>query len=185
VSPRLVHLNGAPGVGKSTVARAWADAHPGSLCCDIDVLRGLVGGLGDDFAEAGAVIRPTALAMISAHLASGRDVVLPQLIANTPELDRFVAAATSVGATYVGVLLTADESRLRVRWRERDPADSATAASNRALVAQGGDAAVLGWADRLRVLASERPSDVVVVDVSQGSVADAVARVESVLRRSP
>ncbi|WP_418058276.1 hypothetical protein [Pimelobacter simplex] len=46
---RLLHLNGAPGVG------------------------------------AGAVIRPVAQAMIAADLAEGRDVVLPQMLADEDE----------------------------------------------------------------------------------------------------
>lgn len=33
---RLVHLNGAPGVGKSTLARALVASRPGWLHCDID-----------------------------------------------------------------------------------------------------------------------------------------------------
>jgi hypothetical protein len=41
---RLIHLNGSPGVGKSMRARRYAADHPGTLMCDIDVLRTMVGG---------------------------------------------------------------------------------------------------------------------------------------------
>jgi anion-transporting ArsA/GET3 family ATPase len=34
--PRLIHLNGPSGVGKSTVARMYADRHPGVLNLDTD-----------------------------------------------------------------------------------------------------------------------------------------------------
>lgn len=44
VVSRLIHLNGPPGIGKSTLARRYVDAHPGVLNCDIDVLRTLIGG---------------------------------------------------------------------------------------------------------------------------------------------
>jgi hypothetical protein len=37
--PTLLHLNGPSGVGKSTLARAHAARHPGTLVCDIDELR--------------------------------------------------------------------------------------------------------------------------------------------------
>ena len=50
---RLLHLNGPPGIGKSTLARRYAAEHHGVLNCDIDVLRTLIGGWEDDFAGAG------------------------------------------------------------------------------------------------------------------------------------
>ena len=55
---RLIHLNGPPGIGKSTLARRYVAAHAGVLNCDIDVLRTLIGGWKDDFPGAGALIRP-------------------------------------------------------------------------------------------------------------------------------
>lgn len=49
---RLIHLNGPPGIGKSTLARRYVSEHPGVLNCDIDVLRTFIGGWEDDFAGA-------------------------------------------------------------------------------------------------------------------------------------
>lgn len=40
--PRLILLNGLPGVGKSAVAAAWSARHPGTLDLDIDRLEELV-----------------------------------------------------------------------------------------------------------------------------------------------
>ena len=54
----LLHLNGAPGVGKSTIAERLVATRPGWLNCDIDILRTLLGGWQEDFARAGAQIRP-------------------------------------------------------------------------------------------------------------------------------
>lgn len=65
---RLVHLNGPPGIGKSTLARRYADEHPGVLDLDIDQLRGMIGGWRDRFAETGEIVRPLALGMAGAHL---------------------------------------------------------------------------------------------------------------------
>lgn len=75
---RLILLNGLPGVGKSTLARRWAADHPGTLVCDVDVLRTWIGGWRDDFVGAGALVRPGALGLIRGYLEGG-DVVLPQL----------------------------------------------------------------------------------------------------------
>jgi len=43
----MILLNGPPGVGKSTVARMYAHAHPLSLNLDIDQIRSLIGGWRD------------------------------------------------------------------------------------------------------------------------------------------
>lgn len=98
---RLLHLNGAPGIGKSTVARLHAARHPGTLACDIDVLRTMIGGWSDDFLGAGALVRPAALAMIGAYLAGGHDVVLPQLLLDPAQVALFEACAVDAGAVFV------------------------------------------------------------------------------------
>lgn len=166
---RLLHLNGPPGVGKSTLAARWADEHPGTLCCDIDVLRTLVGGWRDDWAATGAVVRPVALSMIAAHLAGGRDVVLPQLIANADELARFHRAASDVGAASVLVFLDAPDQVLRRRWRARPGGDAWTAVSASIIEAEGGDTVVVGHARRVRALAATRP-DAHVLPAGDGAV---------------
>lgn len=161
---RLLHLNGAPGAGKSTLARAVVASRPGWLCLDIDVLRQLVGGW-EDHAATGTLVRPLALAMISAHLAGGRDVVLPQLLVDPAEVERFVAAARDVGGSYTGVLLDLPDDVVAARWRQRDVSEPVTAANNRVIATDGGDAVVLDRARRLRGAYAAR-SDVTVIDLA-------------------
>lgn len=163
---RLIHLNGPPGIGKSTIARRYADEHPGVLCCDIDVLRTLVGGWRDDFATAGAVIRPLALAMIETHLREGRDVVLPQMLVRQSELQRFEAAATHAGAAYVERVLLDTPDAAVSRFHRRGVGDEAADPWHdrvREIVAeQGGDQVLLDYHARLVQLVAERPDAVVV-----------------------
>src|SRR3954463_14886337 len=78
--PRLIHLNGPSRVGKSTLARRYADGHPGTLVLDLDVLAGLIGGWKADFSAALEVARGHGRELAVRHLRSGYDVVLPQLV---------------------------------------------------------------------------------------------------------
>ena len=84
--PRLIHLNGPSGVGKSTIAQQYADRNPGVLNLDLDLLRPLVGGWRHDFESTGSLTRILGLDMATTHLRTGRDVVVPQLVARLDEL---------------------------------------------------------------------------------------------------
>ena len=116
---RLVLLNGLPGIGKSTIARRYAADRPGTLVCDIDLLRTLVSGWESDFSRAGTLIRPAALGLIRAYLAESGDVVLPQLLSRVTELERFERAAVAAGAAFVEVMIIDEaydaDRRLRAR----------------------------------------------------------------------
>jgi predicted kinase len=147
---RLIHLNGAPGAGKSTLARRYAVEHPGVLVCDVDVLRTMISGWEHD-PDAADRSRTTALAMITAYLATGHDVVLPQLVAREDQLARFAAAAEAAGAQHVHLLLVTDPDTVVRRFRERAalPLGAWNELATAYWDAQGGDDALREWAGRL------------------------------------
>ncbi len=156
----LLHLNGPPGIGKSTIARRYADDHPGVLICDIDVLRTMIGGWSADFLAAGALIRPAALGMIEAYLASGQDVVLPQLLIDPAEISLFEACAARTGAQFIERLLMDDRERSVARFNSRgatDPDDPWHDQVRAIVAAQGGDAALRERHSALQALSDRRP----------------------------
>lgn len=166
---RLIHLNGPPGIGKSTIARRYAAGHPGVLNCDIDVLRTMIGGWESDFVAAGALIRPSALAMISAYLANDRDVVLPQMLVRLEELRRFEAAAVSAGAGFVELMLMdTREAAVSRFYRRGDGESDEWHEQVRAIVeTNGGDTVLAGYHDGLTALCARRPATVVVTSVER------------------
>jgi hypothetical protein len=158
----LIHLNGPPGIGKSTLAALHADRHPGTLDLDIDTLHRLVGGWRDPDNHTHEVLRPVALAMATVHLAGGRDVILPQYLARADEIIAFERVAHDQGAVFREVVLLDDRSESIARFeRRRD--DSAWDEHNRRLVALwGGPALLADMYDRLTEVLRLRPSAVVV-----------------------
>jgi predicted kinase len=159
---RLIHLNGPPAVGKSTLAHRWTTDHPGALLCDIDLLRTMVGGWQDDLLGAGEAIRSGALALMTAYAGEGRDVVVPQLVADPVQIGRFAAAAAAADADYLHVVVTAPPEVVVRRFRERDD-DHPWAGSLRALVdAAGGDRVLHDWCERFDDLVAADPSVVTI-----------------------
>ncbi|HVQ88783.1 MAG TPA: AAA family ATPase [Actinomycetes bacterium] len=163
---RLIHLNGPPGIGKSTISRMYADAHTGVLNLDIDMLRTLIGGWQRDFEHAGELIRPAALAMIAGYLPTGNDVVLPSLLVRLDELQRFESAAVEVGAEFQEIFLMDSKARCLSRFHMRgvngqdaDPWHNQV----RALVeSQGGDDVLAQYYDDLVALIAKREKAIVI-----------------------
>jgi predicted kinase len=119
--PRLIHLNGPSGVGKSTVARMYADRHPGVLDLDTDQIVSLIGGWQDAFWKALHAGRALAISMAETHLRTGHDVVMPQLATQWSEVEGFEAAAARAGAEYREIVLTIGKQQMVERCTSRPP----------------------------------------------------------------
>ncbi|ANZ40743.1 hypothetical protein BBK82_36870 [Lentzea guizhouensis] len=136
--PRLIHLNGPTGVGKSTLAARYAADHPLTLNLDADQVVRLVGGWRDNFFATVDLVRPLAITMAAHHLRTGHDVVMPQLIADRGQREVFADAVTAAGARYVEVVLLAPRTTAIARFEQRDePIDAVvTALGGQALIHQ-------------------------------------------------
>lgn len=175
--PTLLHLNGPPAIGKSTLAALWAERHPGTLNLDLDLVNTMIGGWRHDTRTLD-LARPLGLAMAATHLAGGRDVVLPQLLARPAEVEKFEAVARDAGAQFREVVLLAGRSDALARFHARD-AGSAWDRHNREVVASlGGEDSLHALYDRLQDVLAARPGAVVVASVP-GQVEQTYAAVEA------
>lgn len=179
--PSLIHLNGPPGIGKSTLAALWAERHPGTLDLDIDQLHPLIGGWRDPAQDTHALARPLGKALAASHLGAGHDVVMPQNITRLSEVAAFEAIAQAKGAHFQEVVLLDDREAALARFEERTD-ESAWNRHNREVVAALGGANFLGsMYDRLLEVLAQRPAAVVVRSVG-GAVEETYATLEEVLR---
>ena len=110
-------INGLPGSGKSTVAGRLVASRPGWFLLDVDVLRTSIGGWSLDFEEAGRIIRPIAHAIVTAVVASGGVVVVPQLFYEVDDFLGFARKAHDAGGEVLHVVLEVPPAEC---WRRLD-----------------------------------------------------------------
>jgi predicted kinase len=171
---RLIVLNGPPAVGKSTLARRYADDHPLALALDIDSVRRLLGRWEDDPTRAGLLARAMTLTMAREHLRNGYDVVLPQYLGNPRFLEQAEAAAGDVGSQFFEFVLMdgRDEVVRRFNARTAAAAEPAHVEAGRLVARLGGDDTLFAMYDRLLLVLAARPR-AQVVQCAEGRADDA------------
>lgn len=170
----LVHLNGPPAVGKSSIAARLITTRPLAFNLDIDELRVRLGGWESD-PESKRVARNLGFGLVAAHLGSGRDVVLPQLLLRTDAVEQFAGIATEAGGEFVEVVLVAPYEDLIERLRESDVRQPHPRNVIEDIEPQLRDSLVL-----LRQLAADRPS-ALLIDVGGLSLTEAADRVRGAI----
>jgi predicted kinase len=159
--PKLVLLNGPPAVGKSTLARRYADEHPLTLVLEIDVVRTLLGAWLEEWPRSGWAARRVALAMAAAHLESGYDVIVPQLLTRREFVEMLQETTEKAGATFHEIALLDPRDVVLARLEQRSELSGAFSA--RALMAKQGNAPGETFDEFVAAL-HERPEAVVLED---------------------
>jgi predicted kinase len=162
--PRLIVINGPPGCGKSTLAERFVADHPLAANLDVDRIRAMIGRWQDEPTASGLLARAMTLAAARAHLTSGHDVVIPQLIARPEFLEQLEALATEVGAVFYEVVLSDDKASAIRRFKERSEAGAHPqhVEAHEILMRAGGLEELASMYDELQTLVARRASAVVI-----------------------
>jgi predicted kinase len=163
---RLVHLNGPPGIGKSTLSALYAERNPDTLNLDVDSVHRLIGGWQDEETDTWPVMWPLVRAMAAAHLDGGRDVVLPHYFARIEEITSFEQFVREHGADFREVVLLDDREGSIERFNRRARDSDDLWIRHHRLIGLGGGPVVLGTMyDNLLQVVRLRPNAVVVPSV--------------------
>ena len=143
----------------------------------------MIGGCGDSFSdsfEAGTLL---AAGMARVHLASGHDVIMPQMMThvNAEELADFEAAAAATKADFLQILLTADVEPSVERCMERAKADDPQDVVSKVIGENGGgDFVRMLHAQVAQFSADRRPH--AVIDCERLTIKQTCQAVEAALR---
>jgi predicted kinase len=174
--PKLILLNGPPAVGKSTLARRYADEHPLTLVLEIDAVRALLGGWLEEWQRSGHTARLIALAMARAHLEAGRDVIVPQLLTRRPFVEMLRETAEAVGGCFYEFTLLDPREVVLARLEQR--AEPVGAFSSRALMEKQGNAPGDAYDEFVAAL-GERPDAIVIHDPLSDTAYETLVRLVS------
>ncbi len=178
--PRFIHLNGMPGIGKSTVADLFIKSHPGTLNLDIDLLYMLVGGWQDLTQPTHEIVRPIALAAVSAHLSGGRDVILPYYLGLSSEVESFEFVANEHRAEFIQVTLMDSKESALARFESRNREVPWNAHASRCVQRWGGAAYLEHLYNLLEAMVEATPSMIVIPSI-YGAETETLDRLVSAL----
>jgi deoxyadenosine/deoxycytidine kinase len=119
VAPKLIHINGALGAGKTTIAKMYIADHPLALLASIDDIITYLGGWLTHEEEARDLAFSLVKTMIRTHLATGHDVVVPHLLLDAEDSVVMEEIANECNATYSEFALITDKEEIIQRMYAR------------------------------------------------------------------
>jgi predicted kinase len=157
---RLVLINGAPAIGKSTLARRYGQDYPLTLVLDVDQVRNMLGRWLDSPEESGTLARRMAIAMAGVSLREGHDVVVPQFLGRVDFILSLQDLCESVDADFVEVALLSSREDVVRRFSQRthESPEKEHQLAAELPVRSGGTRELHNMYDRLMEVMAARPS---------------------------
>lgn len=160
MKPKLIILNGALGVGKSTLSEKYAEAHPLTLKLDIDEIRRWISNFREEKDISGPLSKKIANEMARVHLQAGYDVVISQIFIHEEPLENLEKVARECGADFYEFLISISREDSIRRFIERGKAQGyVDGFSPTGLVTLGGkEKKLIQMYDDMMALISKRPN---------------------------
>lgn len=164
MKPKLIILNGAPGVGKSTMAQRYAGQHPLTLQLDVDVIRRFISSYREEYIKSGMLSKNLALVMARTHLISGYDVVIAQCYKKLEDLEALETLAADCGVSFHEFLLSLPKEETLSRFIKRGQAEGAPDGfrSGGLITIGGGIKKLESMYDEIMETAAKRPNAIVI-----------------------
>lgn len=121
MKPKLILLNGNPGMGKTTLAERYAEEHPMTLNLDIDNIWIMMGGWDTPGSDSNRLKQKYAHTIADMHLAEGYDVIVPSLMQSVSQYEAFerIAQANNAALKEVVLLSNVEDAIERCKTRAR------------------------------------------------------------------
>lgn len=119
MKPKLIILNGPLGIGKTTLAKRYAQDHPMTLMLDVDDVRATISHWREQNDASAILSKRIAIEMARVALQGGHDVVVPQILQTNELADSFQQIAEECNAGYFEILLLVDKTEAIHRFTER------------------------------------------------------------------
>lgn len=119
MKPKLILLNGNPGMGKSTLAERYASEHPLTLNLDVDRIWHMMGQWQSSLDETHRLKRKHSYALAESHLAEGYNVIVADLMESVTTPEKFERIAKIHGALFREVALVAEPADAIERCKAR------------------------------------------------------------------
>lgn len=119
MKPKLILINGNPGMGKTTLARLYAEQHPLTLNLDVDLIWHMMGQWEERLSQSHQLKLQHAYKLADAHLSEGYDVIVPNLMETTEQHENFERVARAHQAVFREVVLMADKDTAIERCKAR------------------------------------------------------------------
>lgn len=119
MKPKLILLNGNPGMGKTTIAERYVDEHPLTLNLDVDRVWHMMGQWQSELEESMRLKYEHSYALAGSHLSQGYDVIVPDLIETVEQVEKYERIANLHDATFCEVVLICNQDDAIERCKAR------------------------------------------------------------------